>query len=241
MEKEVATHSSALAWRIPWMREPRGLLSMGSHRVRHDWSDLAVAVRISEEFQIQMFKTGIENSGNIFRKYIGLEHRWFTIFSLVAQSCPTPCDPMNRSTPHLPVHHQHPKSTQTHVHWVSDANQPSHPLCSLLLLPSIFSSMGVFSNESALHIRWPNIGVSASTSVPPMNTQNWSPLGWTGWTSVQGTLKSFLQQHSSKASILQCAAFFRVQLSHPCMTTGKIIALTMVKMGLCWQSNVSVF
>ena len=133
---------------------------------------------------------------------------------------------MNCSTPGLPVYHQLLESTQTHVHWVSDANQPSHPLCSLLLLPSIFSSMGVFSNESALHIRWPNIGVSASTSVPPMNTQNWSPLGWTGWTSVQGTLKSFLQQHSSKASILQCAAFFRVQLSHPCMTTGKIIALT---------------
>ena len=73
-----------------------------------------------------------------------------------------------------------------------------------------------------------SIGVSASTSVLPMNTQDRSPLGWTGWAllAVQGTLKSLLQQHSSKASVLQCSAFFRVQLSHPYMTTGKNIALT---------------
>ena len=73
-----------------------------------------------------------------------------------------------------------------------------------------------------------SIGVSASTSVLPMNTQDWSPLGWTGWISLQskGTLKSLLQHHSSKASILQCSAFFIVQLSHLYMTTGKTIALT---------------
>ena len=71
-----------------------------------------------------------------------------------------------------------------------------------------------------------SIGVSASASGLPMNTQDWSPLGWTGWISVQGTLKSLLQHHSSKASILRCSAFFTVQLSHPYMTTGKTIALT---------------
>ena len=98
----------------------------------------------------------------------------------------------------------------------------------LLLLPSIFPSIRVFSNESALCIRWPSTGVSASASVLLMNTQDWSPLGWTGWISfqVQGTLKSLLQHHSSKASILPCSAFFMVQLSHPYMTTGKTIALT---------------
>ena len=92
----------------------------------------------------------------------------------------------------------------------------------LLLLPPILPSIRVFSNESTLHIRWPNIGVSAAASVLPKNTQDWSPLGWTGWVSLQSeTLKSLLQHHSSKASILLCSAFFIVQLSHPYMTTGK--------------------
>ena len=106
-------------------------------------------------------------------------------FSSVAQSCPTLCDPVNCSMPGLPIHHQLPESTQTQVHWVGDAIQLSHPLPSLLLPSSIFPSIRVFSNESALCIRWPSIGVSASTSVPPMNTQDWSPLEWTGWISLQ--------------------------------------------------------
>ena len=99
-----------------------------------------------------------------------------------------------------------------------------HPL---LLLPSIIPSIKVFSNDSALCIRCQSIGVSASTSFLLMNTQNWSPLGWTGWISLQSRrLKSRLQHHSSKTSILQCSAFFTFQLSHPYMTTGKTIALT---------------
>ena len=99
-----------------------------------------------------------------------------------------------------------------------------HPL---LLLPSILLSIRVFSNELALHIRWPSTGASASASVLPVNIQDWSPLGCTGrFLVVQGTLKSLLQHHSSKASILQCSAFFIVQLSHPYMTIGKTIALT---------------
>ena len=97
-----------------------------------------------------------------------------------------------------------------------------HPL---LLPPSIFPSIRVFPNESALHIRWP--GVSASASVLSMNIQDWFPLGWTtDLLAVQGTLKSLLQHHSSKASILLRSAFFTVQLSYSYMTTGKIIALT---------------
>ena len=84
-----------------------------------------------------------------------------------------------------------------------------HPL---LLLLSVFPSIRIFSNESVLHIRWPkNIGASASTSVLPMNTQDWSSLGWTSWISLQSKgLKSLLQHHSSKASILRCSAFFTV-------------------------------
>ena len=85
-----------------------------------------------------------------------------------------------------------------------------------------------------------NIGISVSELVLPMNTQDWFPLGWTGWMSAaQGTVESLLQHHSSNASILQCSAFFIVQLSHAYMTTGKTIVLT--KINLCWQSNVSAF
>ena len=98
----------------------------------------------------------------------------------------------------------------------------------LLLLPSIFSSIRVFSNKSSLPIRWPKYW-SLSFNIHPSKeiTQDWSPLGWTGWTSLQSKgLSSILQHHSSKASVLQHSAFFTVQLSHPYMTTGKTIALT---------------
>ena len=99
-----------------------------------------------------------------------------------------------------------------------------HPL---LLLPSIFPSIRVFSNESVLHIRWPKY-LSFSFSISPSNEYSeLISLGWTGWISaLQGTLKSLLQHHSSKPSILQHSAFFIVQLSYPYMTTGKTIALT---------------
>ena len=124
-------------------------------------------------------------------------------FSSVAQSCLTLCDPMS-SIPGLPVHHQLPESTQTHVHQVvmpSNHLIPCHPL---LLLPSIFSSIRVFSNESALHIRWPKYW-SFSFNISPSNEH----LGlisfrmdWLDLLAVQGTLKSLLQGHNSKASIL---------------------------------------
>ena len=100
----------------------------------------------------------------------------------------------------------------------------------LLLLPPIPPSIRTFSNESALHIRWPkywSFNFSFRTSVLPVNTQDWSPLGWTGSITVQSKgLKSLLQHHSSKASVLWHSAFLTVQLSHPYMTTRKTIALT---------------
>ena len=149
-------------------------------------------------------------------------------FSSATQSCLTLCNPMNHSTPGLPVHHQLSETTQTHVHWVCDAIQPSHRLSSPLLLPSIFPSIRVSSNESALHIRLPKYW-SFSFNISP-STENLGLISFrTDWLyllAVQGTLKTLLQHHSSKASILRCSAFFTVQLSHPYMTTGKTIALT---------------
>ena len=148
----------------------------------------------------------------------------------VAQSCPTLCDPMNHSTQGLPVHHQLPEFTQTHVHWVSDAILPSHPLLSSSLLSSIFPSIRVFSNQSALRIRWPKYS-SFSFNISPSNEHPGLisfRVNWMDLLTVQGTLRSLLQHHSSKASILWCSAFFRVQLSHPYVTTGKSIALTIL-------------
>ena len=194
---------------------------------------------------------------------------------------------MDHSTSGLPVHHQLPESAQTHIHWVGDAIQPSHPLLSpsppafnLSLHQGLFflffkcsfvyliylSALGLSCGMWDL-VPWPgielgrpalgawslshwttreapssgtfqmtqlftsggqSIGVSASTSVLSMNTQDRSPLWWTGWISLQSKRLSrvFSQYHSSKASILQCSAFFIVQFSHPYTTTGKIIALT---------------
>ena len=140
--------------------------------------------------------------------------------------CLTLCHPMDSSTPGLPVLHRLPEPDQTHLHWIGDAIQPfilSHPL---LLLPSIFSSIRVFSNESTLCIRWPKYW---SFSISPSNKYSGLISFRTDQfdiPAVQGTLKSLLQHHSSKASVLQCSAFFMVLLSHPYMTTGKIIALT---------------
>ena len=169
----MAPHSSVLAWRIPETGEPGGLPSMGSHRVGHDWSDLAAA------------------------------------------------------TAGLPIRHQLPEFTQTHIHRVNDAIQPSHPLLSPSLLSSIFPSIRIFSNEFVLCIRWPKYW-SFSFNTSPSNEHS----GLISFRmvsldllAVQGTLKSLLQHHSSKASILPHSAFFTVQ-SHPYMTTGKTIALT---------------
>ena len=135
---------------------------------------------------------------------------------------------MNRSTPGLPVHHQLLEFTQTHVHRVSDAIQPSHPLSSSSPPTLNPSQHQRFSNESTLCMRWPkfwsfSFSISPSSEYPGLISFR---MGWLDLLAVQGTLKSLLQHHSSKASILWCSAFFPVQLSHPYMTTGKTIALT---------------
>ena len=134
----------------------------------------------------------------------------------------------NRSTPGLPVHHQLPESTQTHVHQVGDGIQPSILCRPLLLLPPIPPSIRVFSSESAFRIRWPkywrcSFSISPSNEHPGLISFRMDRLDLL---AVQGTLKSLLQHHSSKASILQRSAFFTVQLSHSYMTTGKTMALT---------------
>ena len=138
---------------------------------------------------------------------------------------------MDCSTPRFPVHHQLLKLAQTHVHRVHVAIQ--HPIlcCPLLLPPSIFPSIRVFSNESVLRIRWPKYW-RLSFSISPSNEHSGLisfRMDWLDLLAVQGTLKSLLQHHSSEASILWHSAFFTVQLSHPYITTGKTIALTRQK------------
>ena len=142
--------------------------------------------------------------------------------------CLTLCDPMNRSMPGFPVHHQYPEFTQTHVHRVGDAIQPSHPLPSPFPPAPIPPSVRVFSNESTLHMRWPKYW-SFSFSISPFDEHPGLisfRIDWLDLLAVQGTLKSLLQHHSSKAPLLLYSAFFIVQLSHPYMTTGKTIPLT---------------
>ena len=148
-------------------------------------------------------------------------------FSSVAQSCPTLCNPMNCSTPGLPVHHKLPEFTQTHIHRVSDAIQPSHPLSSPSSLAPNPPSIRVFSNESTLRMRWPKYWSFSFSIIPSKEILGLIfRMDWLDLLAVQGTLKSLPQPHSWKASILWRSAFFIVQLLHPYMTTGKTMALT---------------
>ena len=163
------------------------------------------------------------------------------IFSV--QLCLTLCDPMDCSTPGFPVHHGACSQSLLRLMSIESVMPSNHLiLCRpLLLLPSIFPSIRVFSIESVLCIRWPKYW-SFSFSISPSNEYSGLitfRIDWLDSLAVQGTLKSLLQHHSSKASVLQCSAFFMVQLSHPYMTTGKTIALT--SFDLFRQSNVSAF
>ena len=149
-------------------------------------------------------------------------------FSSVAQLCPTLCDPVNHSMPGLPVHHHLPEFTQTHVHRVSDAIQPSHPLSSPSPpAPNPSQHQSLYS-ESALRMRWPEYWSFSFSIIPSKEHPGLISfrMDCLDLLAVQGTLKSLLQHQSSKASNLQRSAFFTVQLSHPYMTTGKTIALT---------------
>ena len=136
---------------------------------------------------------------------------------------------MNCSMPGLPVHPKLPEFTQNHAHRVGDAIQPSHPLSSPSPpAPNPSQHQGLFQNESTLCMRWPKywsfrFSISPSNEHPGLISFR---MDWLDFLAVQGILKSLLQHHSSKASILRRSAFFTVQLSHPYMTTGKTIALT---------------
>ena len=148
-------------------------------------------------------------------------------FSSVAQSCLTFCNHMDCSTPILSVHHKLPELLKL---LSTESVMPSNHLilCCRLLLPLIFPSISVFSNESVLHIRWPkywsfSLSISSSNEYSGLISYR---TDWLDLLAVQGTLKSLLQHQSSKASILQCSVFFIVQLSYPYMTTRKTIALT---------------
>ena len=145
-------------------------------------------------------------------------------FSSVAQSCPTLCDPMNCRTPGLPVHHQILEFTK--LMSIESVTPSNHLIlcCPLLLLPSIFPSIRVFSNES-VRIRWPK-DWNFSFNISPFNEHSRLifRMDWWDLLAVQGTLKSLLRHHSSKASILRRSAFFTVRLSHPYMTAGETIA-----------------
>ena len=150
-------------------------------------------------------------------------------FSSVAQSCPTLCDPMDCSTPGFPS----PTPwvfNQTHVHWVNDAIQPSHPLSSPSPPAFNLSQRWSLSNDSILWIRWPEYW-SFSFSISPSSEHSGLisfRMDWLDLLAVQETLKSLLQHHSAKAPILWHSAFFIVHLSHPYITTGKTIALTLL-------------
>ena len=161
------------------------------------------------------------------------------LFSSVTQSCLTLWDLMDYSTPSLPVHHQLLEFTQSHVHWVSDAIQPSHPLSS----PSsptfnLSQHQGLFKWVSSLHqvakVLEFQLSISYSNEYSGLTSFR---MYWLHLLAVQGTLKSLLQHHSSKASVLHHSAFFIDQLSHPYMTTRKTIALTR----WTFVGNVSAF
>ena len=136
---------------------------------------------------------------------------------------------MDCSTPGFPVHHQLLELAQTRVHQAGDAIQPSHPLLSPSLPTfNLSQHQGLFSNESVLRIRWPEYW-HFSFSISPSNEYSGLisfRMDWLDLFAVQGSFKSLLQHHSSKALILWCSSFCMIQLSHPYMTTGKTIALT---------------
>ena len=188
----MATHSSILAWKIPWTEETGRLQSMGLQRIEHDWvTSLFTLIQLLSS--VQLFETPWTAA---CQASLSITNSW------------SPLKPMSI------------ESVMPSTHLIL--------FCPLLLLPSIFPSIRVFSNESALYIRWPkywsfSFNISPSKEYPGLVSFR---MDWLDLLVVQGTLKSLLQHHSSKASILWRSAFFIVQLSHPYMTTGKTIALT---------------
>ena len=202
----MATHPSILAWEIPWTEEPGRIQSWGCRSVRKNLG--------SKQQQCNI--------------YFVIVHWSFSKIISVAQSCPTLCDTVDCSTQGIL---SIPNSCSLLKLMSIESVMPSNHLIlchPLLLLPLVFPSIRVFSSESVLHVRWPKYW-SFSFSISPSSEYSGLisfRINWFDLLAVQGTLKNFLQYHSSKASILQCSAFFMVQLSHPSTTTGKTITLT---------------
>ena len=185
------------------------------------------------QYLLEFTQTHVHWVENVIQPSHPLYYLWKTRsqslqFSSVTQSCPTLCHPMNRSMPGLPVHHHLPEFTQIHIHRVGDAIQPSHTLSSP-------SPPAPNPSQHQSLFQWVNSSHEV-TKVLELQLQHQSfqrtpglisfRMDWLDLLAVQGTLKSLLQRHSSKASVLRRSAFFTVQLSHPYMTTGKTIALT---------------
>ena len=238
----MATHSSILAWEIPWTEEPGRLQSTGSQRVRHDWATKQQHQQKERWLLVLFFRL------QCYSPFIGLEAlpemRWqeqshsrthYRSFSyikiilkccgLVMKSCLTLCDSMGCSMPGCPVLHYLPKFAQTHVCWVTDAIQPSHPLSPSSITFNPSQHQGLFQ-ELVLHKEQPKYW---SFSISPSDEYSgfiYFKIDWFYLLPVQGTLKSLLQHRNLKAVILWCSAFFLVQLSHPYRTTEKTIALT---------------
>ena len=170
-------------------------------------------------------------------------YNWYSVqFSSVAQSCPTLCDPMDYSMPAgLPVHHQLPEFVETHVHWVSDAIQPSHPLSS----PSppalnLSQHQGLFQWVSSSHQVAKVLEFQLQKSVLPMNSQDWSPLGWIGWIFLKSKR---LSRVFSNTTVQKHEFFVLSFLYSPTLTSihdhWKNHSLDQTD--LCWQSNISAF
>ena len=176
---------------------------------------------ISEDFYSSVSLLGM------FFALLPQHYNWFSavfsLFSSVAQSCLTLCNPMDCSMPGFPVHHQLLELTQTQFHWVGDAIQPSHPLSSPSC-PQSLPASGSFQMSQLFASGGQSIG-AFSISISPSNEYSGLisfRMDWLDLLAVQGTLKSLLQHHSSKASILWHSAFFMVQLLHPYVTTGSL-------------------
>jgi len=170
----------------------------------------------------------IKTLGKILKHLVSKNYFYYVQSSSVTLPCPTLCDPMNRSTPGLPVHHQLPEFIQTHVHQVGDAIQPSYPLSSPTPPapnPSQHQSLFQWVNSSHEVAKVLEFQLQHQSFQWIFRTDSFR-MDWLDLLSVQGTLKSLLQHHSSKASTLWRSAFFTVQLLHPYMTTGKTIALS---------------
>ena len=199
LEKGMAAHSSTLAWRIPRTEEPGGPWPMGSQRVGRDWA--------AKQQQGAYDFSPVQSSRSVVSDSL-----WSHESQHARPPCPSPTPGAYSSSRPLSRWH-HPTISSSVVPFSSSLQ--SLPASGSFPMSQLFTSGGQ------------RIGVSASASVLPMNIQDWFPLGRTGWISLQSKgLKSLLQHHSSKASILWRSAFFIVQVSHPYMTTGKPLALT---------------